>query len=46
MRRWAHAAALAAGGADRCSSTGTDFEVGVLHTSPTLESGTSGFVSG
>jgi hypothetical protein len=45
MRRWAHAAAVS-GGADRCSSTGIDFEVGVLHTSPTLVSGTSGFVSG
>jgi hypothetical protein len=39
-------AAADAGAAARCSSTGTDFDVGVLHTSPTLSSGTSGFVSG
>lgn len=31
---------------DRCSNTGTDFEVGVLQTSPVLSSGISGFVSG
>lgn len=39
-------AAIDAGAAARCSSTGTDFDVGVLHTSPTLSSGTSGLVSG
>lgn len=39
-------AACAASPADRCISTGIDFDVGVLQTSPTLSSGTSGFVSG
>src|SRR5690606_5236130 len=31
---------------ERCSSTGTDFDVGVLQTSPVLASGISGLVSG
>ena len=38
-------AAIASGMEGR-SKTGIDFEVGVLHTSPTLLSGTKGLVSG